>query len=142
MRTLMHEEIPMQGLKTKKTEAVEAVEFGGGRDPGRVRKETSRPVQAHEPASTTVPWSIDRYGRLIAGLSILFCTALSILHSTWWMWGALACGANLLITSLTDRCVLKALLLRLGAREREDIFLPGGRLRPNKSREILKEGAI
>lgn len=75
------------------------------------------------------PWSVDRWGRLLAGLAVLPFATLSICHHTLWMLGAVAVAGNLLLTSLTDRCPLRAVLLRLGAREREDLFHPGGRPR-------------
>jgi hypothetical protein len=75
------------------------------------------------------PWSVDRWGRLLAGLAVLPCAALGICHDALWMLGAVAVAGNLLLTSLTDRCPIRALLLRLGAREREDLFYPGGRPR-------------
>ncbi|MCK6473377.1 MAG: DUF2892 domain-containing protein [Planctomycetes bacterium] len=73
-----------------------------------------------------VPWSVDRWGRLIAGASVLVCTALGLLHHQLWLVGSLMCAFNLVLTSITDRCAVRALLRRLGAREREDLFLPGG----------------
>jgi hypothetical protein len=76
------------------------------------------------------PWSVDRLGRMLAGASVLLCTLLGIIHSPWWLAGTLAAAANLVITSITDACALHDLLVRLGAREREDLFLPGGVVRP------------
>lgn len=74
-------------------------------------------------------WSVDRWGRLIAGLSVLLFTSLGILHHFAWHFATLAVAANLFFTSLTGSCVVNRVLIRLGAREREDIFLPGGALR-------------
>lgn len=78
------------------------------------------------------PWSVDRWGRLIAGAAVLACTALGLLHHQLWLAGSLACAFNLVLTSFTDRCAVRALLRRLGAHEREDLFLPGGAPRPSK----------
>ena len=72
------------------------------------------------------PWSVDRWGRLLAGLAVLVGTILSIVHHPAWLWGALAVAVNLVVTSFTNRCLIHALLIRLGVREREDLFLPGG----------------
>lgn len=76
------------------------------------------------------PWSVDRWGRLLSGSSVLFFTALGLLLSPWWLIGTLAAAANLVLTSITDACALHDLLLKLGAREREELFLPGGVVRP------------
>lgn len=72
------------------------------------------------------PWSVDRWGRLLAGCGVLGFALLALLHHPAWACGALALAANLVITSLTDRCPLHDLLIRLGAREREDLYYPGG----------------
>ncbi len=76
------------------------------------------------------PWSVERWGRLIAGLSMFSFTALGACHHPWWLLGTLVAAANLIATSLVDRCVLHDLLIRLGARDREDLFEPGGGVRP------------
>jgi hypothetical protein len=77
-------------------------------------------------------WSVERLGRLICGASLLMFGGLTFVHPAWLI-GTLLCAANLVITSITDRCALRALLLRLGAREREDLFLPGGAPRAKSS---------
>lgn len=95
------------------------------------RRRASCPTTSREWAGTSqdragFPWSVDRWGRLIAGVSVLVCTALGLLHHQLWLVGSLACAFNLVLTSFTDRCAVRALLCRLGAREREDLFFPGG----------------
>jgi hypothetical protein len=75
------------------------------------------------------PWSTDRWGRFLAGLSMLILLFLGTVHHVYWLYGAMACAGNLLMSSLTNWCVIHRLLIYLGVREREDIFLPGGRLR-------------
>ncbi len=75
------------------------------------------------------PWPVDRWGRLLSGGSMVGLAALTLLVHPAWAWGGLLVAANLVFTSLTDRCPLHDLLIRLGAREREDIFYPGGALR-------------
>lgn len=79
------------------------------------------------------PWSVDRWGRLIAGLGVLACTLLALLHDPLWLYGALFAGLNLIVSALTDCCPVHNLLIRLGAREREDLLLPGGSPRPASS---------
>jgi hypothetical protein len=76
------------------------------------------------------PWSVDRWGRLLAGCSVLILTALGLLHHPSWLIGTILCAANLVVTSLTDWCPLRGLLLQLNVKEREDLFFPGGSIRP------------
>ncbi|MCK6473382.1 MAG: DUF2892 domain-containing protein [Planctomycetes bacterium] len=85
--------------------------------------------EIRESRETAAPWSVDRWGRLIAGLGVLACTLLALLHDPRWLYGALFAGLNLIASALTDCCPVHNLLIRLGAREREDLFLPGGSLR-------------
>jgi DUF2892 family protein len=86
------------------------------------------------------PWSVDRWGRLLAGCGILLTTALSIFHHPAWLAGTLLAAGNLVITSLTNRCPLHDLLIWLGAQEREDLYLPGGSVRPQVVRELIRSG--
>jgi hypothetical protein len=79
--------------------------------------------------SNRKPWAVDRWGRLLAGLSVLVLTLLGILHRPEWLIGTLLVSIGLLASALTDRCLMHDLLLRMGAREREDLFLPGGSVR-------------
>lgn len=81
------------------------------------------------------PWSVDRWGRLLAGASTLLFAGLALAHHPWWTLGAVAVGGNLLLTSITDHCPLHDLLIRLGAREREDLFYPGGGVRGRETRD-------
>jgi hypothetical protein len=41
---------------------------------------------------------------------------------------------NLVFAALSDYCLLHDILIRLGAKEREDLFLPGGIVRPDAAR--------
>lgn len=83
----------------------------------------------HDSQSAHIPWSVDRWGRFLAGLSMLTLLLLGILHHSYWLYGAMACAANLFVSSLTDKCAVHRCLIYLGAKEREDIFQPGGRQR-------------
>lgn len=103
--------------RTDSNRAVDVAALGAVRAPFAPEGQTQAPH---------VPWSVDRWGRLIAGASVLACTVLGLLHHQLWLVGSLACAFNLVLTSFTDRCAVRALLRRLGAREREDLFLPGG----------------
>lgn len=83
-------------------------------------------IVPHEACGNAAPWSVDRWGRLIAGLGVLACTLLSLLHDTLWLNGALFAGLNLIVSALTNCCPIHRLLILMGAREREDLLLPGG----------------
>ncbi len=76
------------------------------------------------------PWSVDRWGRLLAGSGVLFFTTLGLAHHPLWLFLTVAVAGSLVVTSLTDRCALRDFLIWLGAREREDLFYPGGVRRP------------
>ncbi|MCK6472872.1 MAG: hypothetical protein L6R28_14105 [Planctomycetes bacterium] len=80
------------------------------------------------------PWEVARWGRLLAGASTLAFTVLGMLVDPLWHIGTLLGALNLVVTAVTDRCVLRDALLRLGAKEREDLFLPGGGVRPEARR--------
>ncbi len=80
------------------------------------------------------PWDVARLGRLLTGLGVLLFTALGLLHHPGWLLGTLAVALNLVLTALTDHCVMRDQLLRLGAKEREDLFLPGGAVREEHER--------
>lgn len=76
------------------------------------------------------PWEVARWGRLLAGTGVLLSATMGLLIDPLWHLGTLAVAMNLVVTSLTDRCPLRDCLLRMGAREREDLFFPGGVPRP------------
>ncbi len=60
---------------------------------------------------------------------MLLTTVLGIVLHPAWLAGTVLIATNLVVTSLTDHCALRDLLLRAGAKEREDLFIPGGRIR-------------
>ena len=76
-----------------------------------------------------VAWDVGRCGRLIVGGSVLMFTTLGLLHDPLWLAVTLGVAFNLVMTSLTDKCLLRDQLMRLGLKEREDLFRPGGTLR-------------
>lgn len=84
---------------------------------------------------TLKPWSVDRWGRFLAGTFALIFVLLAHFHHSFWLLGLLGLSANLVISSLTDSCALHDLLIRLGAREREDLFLPGGEIRDEQPQQ-------
>ncbi len=101
-------------------------------DTRETQMKSNRPRASTE---QTRPWSVDRWGRLLSGAAILVLTVLGLAHHAAWFGGALLLSSSLVITSLTDRCLMHDLLIRLGAKEREDLFLPGGSLR----REVVQQ---
>src|SRR5689334_15767725 len=74
----------------------------------------------------TTPWSVDRWGRLISGVLMLLFTCLGWLLDPSWFLGDILVGANLVFTSLSGHCLLQTALIRCGAKQREDLFHPGG----------------
>lgn len=103
--------------------------------PVRMPEAASVPSEKNGPAgraasSARRPWEVARWGRLLAGAGTLLFTVLGLCVDPLWHLGTLLGAANLVVTAITDRCVLRDTLLRLGAKEREDLFLPGGAVRP------------
>lgn len=80
-------------------------------------------------AAPARPWEVARWGRLLAGAATLAFTALGLLHHPAWLLGTLGVSFQLVLTALTDRCPLRDTLLKLGCKEREDLFEPGGDIR-------------
>lgn len=78
---------------------------------------------------TAAPWEVARWGRLLAGAASLGFTTLGLLHHPAWLLGTLFVSFQLVVTALTDRCPMRDTLLKLGCKEREDLFEPGGRVR-------------
>lgn len=90
-------------------------------------------MESHVPE----PWSVDRYGRLISGLGIVAGGTLALLWPACGLWITLGIGVGLLASALTNKCLVHDLLVRLGAREREDLFLPGGMPRKAPAKPAL-----
>ena len=91
---------------------------------------------------TPRPWSVDRWGRFLSGGAILVLTVLGIAHHPAWFAGALLASSSLVVTALTDRCLIHDLLIRLGAKEREDLFLPGGKVRRDAVQQHRQELSV
>ena len=74
-----------------------------------------------------LPWptkdtiSHERFGRGLAGISVLISTALGYHFSPYWLLVTMAIALNLTISSLTNRCPIKSLLVRLGLPGERDI---------------------
>ncbi|MBL4869272.1 MAG: hypothetical protein JKY67_23155 [Pseudomonadales bacterium] len=81
-------------------------------------------------------WSVDRYGRLISGFLISIFLLMSM-YNPYWNLGALVVSLSLVLTSISDKCIVHDFLIQLGAKDREDIFLSGGKLK-----QVLKSEKI
>ena len=60
--------------------------------------------------------SIDRIVMLFAGVVVLLGTALSLVHSVWWLVLPAFVGLNLAQAALTGFCPLAMILKRLGVK--------------------------
>ncbi len=89
-------------------------------------KRTSAAASVPAAHTTRVPWSVDRWGRLLAGSGVLLTTGLGIFIHPLWLAVTVLAALNLVVTALSGSCPLNVLLIRMGAKEREDLFLPGG----------------
>ena len=58
--------------------------------------------------------TLERYIRIIAGSFILISLALAHWVSPYWLWFTVFVGANLVFAGLTDWCLMKRLLYKLG----------------------------
>lgn len=67
-------------------------------------------------------WSIDRIGRLIVGILNTLLIIVSIKISSKFLIILLIVNLNLILSSVTDKCFMRNLLKRLGAKERECFF--------------------
>lgn len=82
-----------------------------------------------QPTTLRSPWDVDRWGRLLVGVVALSGSVLAAVHHHAWLALVMVQAVGLIVTSITDRCLVRALVLRLGARRREDLFFPGGQPR-------------
>lgn len=63
----------------------------------------------------------ERVGRILAGLGVLFFTALGVAHSPLWLVAVALTGLNLAQSGITDRCGVKSLLMSLGMPGERDL---------------------
>lgn len=73
-------------------------------------------------------WSVDRIGRLIVGILNLLLLIAVLKISYYFLIGICLINLNLIFTSLTDKCPMRNLLIKLGAKEREKFFNASGEL--------------
>ncbi len=73
-------------------------------------------------------WSVDRIARLIVGVLNTILALATYFISPYFLIGLSFLNLNLIYTSVTDKCFLKKLLIRLGAKEREKFFDSNGKL--------------
>jgi hypothetical protein len=67
------------------------------------------------------PVTHERVGRILAGLSLLGPALLAWLWSPWWLLVVAGVGVNLVASGITNRCVVKDLLVRLGLPGERDV---------------------
>lgn len=81
-------------------------------------------------------WSVDRIARLIVGIVNILLILAVYLVSSYFIIGLCFLNLNLVFTSVTDNCPFKKLLIRLGAKEREEFFNINGELIAKKNEKI------
>lgn len=79
------------------------------------------------------PWAIDRVGRFILGIIILIVSLGIIFISSYFVILLLLSGANLAITSITNKCAFNKFLKKFGFKEREEIYAPSGQVKNQKN---------
>ncbi len=60
--------------------------------------------------------NIDRYVLRFAGFTVLLSLALTVFHSSYWLWLTAFVGLNLFQSSFTGFCPLAIILKKLGGR--------------------------
>ena len=73
-------------------------------------------------------WSVDRIARRIVGIANITLILAAYFISSYFIIGLCFVNLNLVFTSVTDNCPFKKLLIRLGAKEREEFFKGNGEL--------------
>ena len=63
----------------------------------------------------------ERAGRILAGTSLLACLFLAQLVSPWFLLAAAGTALNLVLSGITDRCLVKNLLIRMGLPGERDL---------------------
>ncbi len=74
-----------------------------------------------EKRAERVPVTHERFGRGLAGLTVMATVLLGYAHSPYWLLAALGVAMNLALSALTDRCAVKNLLIRLGLPGERDL---------------------
>lgn len=73
-------------------------------------------------------WSVDRIGRLIVGIFNILLIVAVLKISSYFLIGLFTVNMILVFTSVTDRCLMRNLLKKFGAKEREYFFNSNGEL--------------
>lgn len=84
-------------------------------------------------------WSVDRIGRLLSGIGILFCSLIGFTFHQLGFLFIVVISLHLIISSLSDSCVLHDLLIRLGAKEREELYNSNGMPKLKLSKESINK---
>ena len=96
------------------------------------QKETLANLNGHLSLNKKVnldPWAIDRVGRLIVGFIILGSALATIFSNKLWAIILIASGLNLIVTSITNKCLFNKILRTFGFKEREAIYESDGRIK-------------
>ncbi|PCJ63486.1 MAG: hypothetical protein COA79_01350 [Planctomycetota bacterium] len=75
------------------------------------------------------PWAVDRIGRLLAGVGIILTTSLGILFEQIFLATTFAIGLHLVISSVSNTCVMRNFLVKIGAKEREKLYNDDGSIK-------------
>ncbi len=83
----------------------------------------------------------ERAGRILAGISVAVAAALAYFHHPLWMLAAGGIALNLILSGITDRCVVKDLLIRMGLPGERDLGRAeaGRRAAPQEARRLRPE---
>jgi radical SAM superfamily enzyme YgiQ (UPF0313 family) len=65
--------------------------------------------------------SHERVGSVLAGVSVLLTVALGFFHSPWWLLSTAGLCVSMIVTAVTNRCVVKNLLIRMGVPGERDL---------------------
>jgi hypothetical protein len=60
------------------------------------------------------PLTHERAGRILAGVSLVIPVVLALTVSPWWLLAVAGVGLNLIVSGITDRCLVKDALIRMG----------------------------
>lgn len=77
----------------------------------------------HKATKNISVWSVDRIGRLFIGIVNVLLILATWYISNYFILGLCFINLNLVFSSLTDFCPFRNFLKKLGAKEREEIFL-------------------
>ena len=86
-------------------------------------------------ACTPNPVTHERLGRILAGVAVLVTVALGFFHHPLWLLLTAGAALNLAVSGITDRCVVKDLLIRMGLPGERDVGRAEAELRTLAEKE-------